>query len=287
LNHAVEDGLIDHNPAQKLGRFTKTEKPAHQAEAMTRAESEAFLAATLELCPDYHPLFLMAFRAGLRKGELLAVKWGDIQFGGSDEDPNRYILVQRNFVHGKFTTPKSKKSRRVDLSRELRTALLALRDKQMLKAFMNGRANIADELLFPSKAGTVLDPSNLFHYHFLPCLEHAGLRRFRFHDLRHTFGSLLIQDGASLAYVRDQMGHSSIQITVDTYGHLIPGANINWVDGLDRKTTPQQTATPAQLESSEIDASYFSPSQTLNDTILNGGPGRTRTYNQQIMSLLL
>jgi integrase len=141
--------------------------------------------------------------------------------------------------------------------------------------------------VFPSRAGTVLDPSNLFHYHFLPCLEHAGLRRFRFHDLRHTFGSLLIQDGASLAYVKDQMGHSSIQITVDTYGHLIPGANINWVDGLDRKTTPQQNATPAQLEREEHDkADAWSPE--LIDYVANtGGPGRTRTYNQQIMSLLL
>ena len=65
-------------------------------------------------------------------------------------------------------------------------------------------------------------------------------------DLRHTFGSLLIQDGASLAYVKDQMGHSSIQITVDTYGHLIPGADIAWVDRLDRETTPQPSATPTQ-----------------------------------------
>ena len=64
-------------------------------------------------------------------------------------------------------------------------------------------------------------------------------------------GSLLIQDCASLAYVRDQMGHGSIQISVDTYGHLIPGANINWVDGLDRKTTSQQTATQAQLNTGE------------------------------------
>jgi integrase len=160
-------------------------------------------------------------------GELIAVKGGDIQFGISEDDNNRYILVQRNFVRGQFTTPKNKKSRRVDLSRELRRTLLELRDKRMLTAIMSGRASIADDLVFPSKAGTVLDPSNIFHYHFLPCLEHAGLRRFRFHDLRHAFGSLLIQDDASLAYVKDQMGHSSIQITVDTYGHLIPGANIN------------------------------------------------------------
>jgi hypothetical protein len=49
------------------------------------------------------------------------------------------------------------------------------------------------------------------------------------------------------------MGHRSLHITVDTYGHLIPGANINWVDGLDRKTTPQQNATPAQLETEETE----------------------------------
>jgi integrase len=232
----------------------------------------------------------MALRGGLRKGELIAIQWGDIQFGTSEEDPNRYIMVQHNCVYGIFTTPKSKKSRRVDLSRELRRALLQLRDKRMLEAFMNGKTSILDELVFPSKTGTALDPSNLFHYHFLPCLEHAGLRRFRFHDLRHTFGSLLIQDGASLAYVKDQMGHSSIQITVDTYGHLVSGAkgaNINWVDGLDRKTSSQQNATQAQLETEESDKADLWSSELIDCAADTGGPGRTRTYNQQIMSLLL
>ena len=59
------------------------------------------------------------------------------------------------------------------------------------------------------------------------------MRKIRLHDLRHTFGSLLIQAGASLAYVKDQMGHSSIQVTVDTYGHLITGANVSLVDFLE------------------------------------------------------
>src|SRR6476646_1787068 len=112
----------------------------------------------------------------------------------------------------------------------------------MLEAFMDGKNSIADDVVFPSKAGTVIDPANLVHYHFHPCLERAGLRHFRFHDLRHTFGSLLIQDGASLAYVKDQMGHSSIQVTVDIYGHLIPSANISFVDRLDTLTSPQQSA---------------------------------------------
>ena len=77
------------------------------------------------------------------------------------------------------------------------------------------------------------------------------------------------------------MGHSSIQVTVDIYGHLIPGADIAWVDRLDGKTTPKQNATPAQLE--VINETEIPPE--VVDLI--GGPTRTRTWNKQIMSLLL
>jgi integrase len=61
----------------------------------------------------------------------------------------------------------------------------------------------------------------------------SGIRRVRFHDARHTFASLLLQQGESPAYVKDQLGHSSIQMTVDVYGHLIPGLNKQAVDKLD------------------------------------------------------
>ena len=67
---------------------------------------------------------------------------------------------------------------------------------------------------------------------WITALEKAGLRRIRFHDLRHTFASLLIQNGESLAYVKDQLGHSSIKMTVDVYGHLVPGANRQAVNRL-------------------------------------------------------
>lgn len=75
------------------------------------------------------------------------------------------------------------------------------------------------------KEGQQLEMQNVKNRFFLRCLEKAGLRRIRFHDLRHTFASLLIQNGESLAYVKDQLGHSSIKMTVDVYGHLVPGAN--------------------------------------------------------------
>ncbi len=77
-----------------------------------------------------------------------------------------------------------------------------------------------------------------------------SLRWVRFHDLRHTFASLLLQNGESPAYVKEQMGHSSIQVTVDIYGHLIPGANRQAVDRLDDATrrNPRATRTEAAIK---------------------------------------
>jgi hypothetical protein len=88
-----------------------------------------------------------------------------------------------------------------------------------------------------------------------------------------AFGSLLIQKGASLAHVKDQMGHSSIQITVDTYGHLIPGADVAWVDRLDEPTSPQPSATQAQPDEN-IDLP-----ENVEVIEIIGEPGRTRTCN--------
>jgi len=112
----------------------------------------------------------------------------------------------------------------------------------------------------------------------------SGIRKIRLHDLRHTFGSLLLQKGAGIVYVKDQLGHSSIQVTVDTYCHLIPGANVSYVDRLDPKPTkkspskPQQSATPAQP--SEYDETAI----PAHVTDLIGGGGWSRTNDLRVMS---
>jgi hypothetical protein len=77
-------------------------------------------------------------------------------------------------------------------------------------------------------------------------LTKAGLRYVRIHDLRHTFASLLLQNGESLVYVKDQMGHTSIKITIDIYGHLVPGGNkaaVDRLDGLENTTIRNPDAT--------------------------------------------
>ena len=281
LNHAIEDELIDANPAAKLGKFSKSVKAERQATALNRQESERFLEAAKEFCPDYYPLFLTALRAGLRRGELVALQWGDIQFGDNEGDSNRYILVQHNWVHGQFTTPKSKKPRRVDLSRQLRQVLLDLRDRRLLEAFTQGKASISDDLVFPSHEGTVLDPDNLAHRYFLPILEKAGLRRIGLHSLRHSFGSQLIQSGAPLVYVRDQLGHSSIRVTADIYVHLIPGANVEAIDRLDSETSRQLSATHTQPKDVQGE-------KEIAEVLENHGAGeRSRTSDLLITNQLL
>ena len=102
-------------------------------------------------------------------------------------------------------------------------------------------------LVFPSETGGPLDSRNVYHRDFLPCLKAAGLRRVTFHALRHSFASMLIQNGASLAYVKEQMGHSSIQVTVDIYGHLVAGGNIKWIDRLSSTVEMEPEVEPEAL----------------------------------------
>jgi integrase len=249
LSSAVEDRLLQENPARGLGRFVKSEKAAREVTSLRPQEVETLLKrAKAELPFQDYALLLTALRTGLREGELAALQWGDIQFGANESVADRYVLVQRNYDRRwsrRMLTPKSKKPRRVDMSRELRSALTQLRDKQRAEQGEHQSQDVVG-LVFPSQNGTPLEMNNFYARVFKPLVARAELRQMRFHDLRHTFGSLLIQAGASLAYVRDQMGHASIQVTADVYGHLVPGANVSFVDKLDSMTSPQRSATQPQ-----------------------------------------
>jgi integrase len=186
-------GLIaeTNKPLEEIILFRK---PDQQASALTPEEAHRLLEPAKDFCPNRYPLFLTALRAGLREGELAALRWGDVQFGASGDDSNRYVLVQRNYDprSGRFLTPKSNKPRRVDLSRELRRVLLELRDQRLFEAFERGQESIADDLVFPSEVNTVLEMSNVVRRDFLPLLERAGLRRIRFHDLRQHADSRIM-----------------------------------------------------------------------------------------------
>ena len=181
------------------------ERRAPEAEFLTRVELSTFLATCHRLFPYWYPFVLLLARTGMRLGEALGLEWGDVDFNG------RFAQVRRSIVERRVETPKSGKSRRIDLSLHLTETLRVLRHRQRKVALQAG--NPAPVRLFPG-----VDPDNFRKRDWQRLLEKAELRQVPIKALRHTFASLLIAQGESLAYVRDQLGHHSIQITVDHYG---------------------------------------------------------------------
>jgi integrase len=260
-NQAIEDDIPGaRNPAARIGKLNKAakDKPKKKIDPLSREEIQVLLKSTLEKRPHWYPLFLCACRTGLRMGELIALNGADLDFN------SRFIHVQRNLSRGKISVPKNGRDRKVDMSSMLAAVLSELLSAQRSKAFQDEMKkpaserrhrdavinDVMDDWLFQTPAlerselakrrrpdaeargGTRLDPSNMRKV-FKRLLSDAKLRRVRFHDLRHSFASLLLQQGESLAYVKEQMGHSSINVTVDIYGHLVPGGNRAAVDKLD------------------------------------------------------
>jgi integrase len=121
----------------------------------------------------------------------------------------------------------------VDLSAELRRTLLDLQDERLLKAFSAGESSIAQDFIFPSKTGGVLDPDNMIRDRFLPLLQAAGIRAIRFHDLRHTFGSRSAMAGVDLPTLKELMGHSDISTTM-RYIHPTPEHKVEALKKLEK-----------------------------------------------------
>jgi integrase len=166
---------------------------------------------------------------------VVAFQWSALDFHG------RFIEVKRSWAKGKLTTPKNSQHRRVDMSRMFAETLASLQVTRKKQTLQQGWKELPS-WVFISQIGTMLNPDNFRHRVWGKLLTKAGLRHIRVHDLRHTFASLLIQQCESLAYVKEQMGHHSIRITVNTYGHLVPGGNKAAVDRLDEPSVTSHIA---------------------------------------------
>lgn len=253
FTHAVEDELLVKNPAARVGKFNQ--KPAAQRQninPLTRAELKLYLDTARQQHARYYPFLLTLARAGLRLGEALALQWGDLDFHG------RFIEVQRAFCHTSrpILTPKNGKTRRVDMSTQLTETLSILLLERKKETLKKGWGEVP-AFLFVTETGEMLDGDNLRRRVHGATLKKAGLRHIRIYDLRHTFASLLIQNGESLAYVKEQMGHHSIQVTVDLYGHLVPGGNRQAVDRLDDQPEHVPLATIRNPDATEPENAVF------------------------------
>ncbi len=150
-------------------------------------------------------IYLTAAFTGLRMGELLALRWRDVDFGGSS------VRVRASYYAGHLTTPKSGKVRAVPLAPDVATVLAQLAQREHWTG--------DDDLVFAGAAGDHLDGSAL-RRRYKAALAAAGLRPLRFHDLRHTFGTRMIAK-ADIRRVQEWMGHADIQTTM-RYLHYAP-----------------------------------------------------------------
>ena len=225
FNHALDDEIISANPCNGVMRLLNlSRKQETEIEPFTLEESLEILETVKNSFPGYYLFFLILFRTGMRLGEACGLQWGDINF----EDG--FIKVQRTASHQRIKNgTKTNRSRKVDMTTDLAS--------QLLKAY---QAHKEERLKGNNSPWLFMKAGKLFYHTtarriFKTALAKTGLDERRIHDIRHTYASLLLSNNAPILYVSNQLGHSSVKMTLDIYSHWIPSADsaahLNFLDG--------------------------------------------------------
>ncbi len=194
-------------------------------------------------------LYVLAVHTGMRQGELLGLKWADVDLKSGRVSIRRTITKSGGRLL--LGEPKTAKSRRtISLTAGSLNALRAHRKRQLEEMMQHAGLWQDHGLVFASEAGTLINPTNLRKRHFASLLKRAGLPAdTRFHDLRHTCATLLLSKGVHPKFVQELLGHANIAITLDTYSHLIPGMGDATArameDALEADPTEEQDAEDA------------------------------------------
>lgn len=230
---SLRDDLIPCNAA--TGERPRSRRQREEVKALSPALAHALLDTARGARNEV--LYVVAVHTGLRQGELLGLKWTDVDMAGE----TGRLSVRRSLkkVEGglAFGPPKNRASRRgVPLNRTAAAALVDHRRRQNEERLRPpGEAWDDHDLVFPNRAGHPTDHNNLYRREYLPLLARAGLagEGFTFHALRHAFATALLSRKEHPKKVQALMGHSSIVQTMDTYSHLLEDIGGDAVDGLD------------------------------------------------------
>jgi integrase len=216
FKRAVVSGLLGRNPADAIaGRMGREDREVRQVEWLTEPEMVKVLAVAKVREPSFSPFFLTIVSTGLRLGETLGLQVGDVDLERGK------IAIRRSIRKHRIGSPKSGKPRTVDVPPATVTVLRDWINTVRAEAAIRGQEAT---WLFPGATGQPRE-DKCFAPALRRILKAAGiLRPLRIHDLRHTYASLALQRGVPLLVVSRQLGHASIAITADTYGHLAPDA---------------------------------------------------------------
>lgn len=201
----LNNGYIDDNPCYKIPLPKKNYK---EINPFTVEEIQKILAISM---PDWVRLAIeIAWRTGMRKGEIFALKWNDIDF------KKGFIQIRRTqSIYGgkmEIKEPKTKASKRSIMI-----------DEYLMNLLLDNRKISSSEYVFSTSKGTIKIPHDLSCKRFQTVCKKAGVPKRRFHDLRHTHATILLSEGVHPKIVQERLGHSNIKVTMDIYSHLIPG----------------------------------------------------------------
>jgi integrase len=229
LKDAVSDGLVPRNAASV--KAPRPDKP--EIRPLSPDQARKLIAAAREACDRFEALYVLALHCGLREGELLGLRWDDVDFGGSSATVHVRRTLSETRTGHKFEKPKNGKGRSVKCSQKATEALRSHRARQGEERLRVGSLWQDNGLVFPTTTGTTMSGTNLLGRHFKPLLTRAELPAIRLHDLRHTCATILLMAGKHPKYVQELLGHASINITLDTYSHVIEGMDGGLGEAMD------------------------------------------------------
>jgi integrase len=229
LNKAVKIKLIKENPCAfvDLPKIRRKEMQVWNLEQVNQFLNEIY---EFRNSDQFFIAYLLAIMTGMRQGEILGLRWKDIDF------EKKLIFVNQILTHDgkelRIGTKTISGTRTISLSDNLCVQLMKAKDKVLEVKRVLGDKYLENDLVVCTKRGTPIQPSNLLKT-FKKDTEHIGLPIIRFHDLRHTHATILIEKNINAKIIQERLGHSRIGITLDIYSHVLPSMQQQVADKLD------------------------------------------------------
>ncbi len=217
LNDAVDVGLVATNVAERA-KPPRQRSVSSTVDAWTAPELGAFLAFVHDdrLFAAWH----LSSHTGLRRGELLGLRWSDIDEERSTLSVRQTIVLE--YTTPIFGTPKNHEARVVDIDATTLEVLRQHRQRQRVEAASWGEGYVDSELVFRRENGDLINPDS-FSQTFQRLLRRSGVRRIKLHGLRHTHATLLLKAGVPVKVVSERLGHSDPAFTLRIYQHVLSG----------------------------------------------------------------
>ncbi len=217
LKQATKLGLIMRNPADAV----EPPRPRRTAVAVPDKNELPKLLDAFESSP-YYVFYCLLLYCGMRRGEALALRWKniDLKEGKLQITETAFTLRSGEYVIKEPKTPHSRRS--IDIPPTMKLLLLEYKSDQTAYYAKLGVELNSHDFVFTRPNGEPLNPNTVTHT-FLKAVRKAGFNNLRLHDLRHFHATLMLQAGVHPKIVSERLGHASINITLDTYSHVMPG----------------------------------------------------------------